>query len=91
MKEMRKQLIQEDQDFICELELSGYEAVENEQEEIKRITRIFQESGNKVKRVNIRMTERDVEKAQAIALREGIPYATLLTNILHKHLTQTSH
>ena len=33
------------------------------------------------------MTERDVEKAQAIALREGIPYATLLTNILHRYLT----
>ena len=40
----------------------------------------------KVKRVNIRMTEWDVEKAQALAMRQGIPYATLLTSILHKHL-----
>jgi predicted DNA binding CopG/RHH family protein len=47
----------------------------------------FVEQEDKVKRVNIRMTEQDVEKAQAIALREGIPYATLLTNILHRYLT----
>ncbi len=33
------------------------------------------------------MTERDVEKAQALALRKGIPYATLLTSILHQYFT----
>jgi predicted DNA binding CopG/RHH family protein len=36
---------------------------------------------NKVKRVNIRMTRWDMEKAQALAMREGIPYATLLTRV----------
>lgn len=41
---------------------------------------------NKVKRVNIRMTARDVEKAQALAWRQGIPYATFLTGILHRYI-----
>ena len=77
-----------DLDLTNDLESSGYVAIENEQEEIKRITQLFREQGNKVKRVNIRLTERDVEKARALGLREGIPYATLLTNILHRHLTQ---
>lgn len=28
------------------------------------------------------LTERDIEKAQAMARRQGLPYATLLTSIL---------
>lgn len=80
-------ILDEDQAMISALETSGYEPIENEDSEIRRFSKIFRESGTKIKRVNIRMTSRDVEKAQAIALREGIPYSTLLTNILHKYLT----
>jgi predicted DNA binding CopG/RHH family protein len=77
----------DDKEMISGLESGGYEAIENERTEIQRYAKIFQESGNKVKRVNIRMTEWDVEKAQALAMRQGIPYATLLTSILHQYFT----
>lgn len=73
--------------MIHALEHGGYESIENETTEVERYTKIFQDAGTKVKRVNIRMTSRDMEKAQALALREGIPYATLLTSILHQYLT----
>ena len=79
--------LDEDNDMIADLESSGYKSILHEAAEVERYTKIFNDSGNKVKRVNIRMTSRDVEKAQAIALREGIPYATLLTSILHQYLT----
>lgn len=82
-----KQNISYDQKMIDHLETSGYEPVDDENEEIQRYTELFRNSGSKIKRVNIRMTTRDVEKAQALALREGIPYATLLTSILHQYLT----
>jgi predicted DNA binding CopG/RHH family protein len=77
----------EDDEIISALETGGYVSIQNAASEIQRYTQIFKESGTKVKRVNIRMTARDVEKAQAVALREGIPYATLLTNILHHYFT----
>ena len=77
----------EDKEMILALESGGYEAIENENSEIQRYTTIFREKGNKIKRVNIRMTEWDVEKAQALAMRQGIPYATLLTSILHQYFT----
>ena len=80
-------LLDEENEMILALEAAGYESIQNEAAEIQRYTQIFKESGTKVKRVNIRMTTRDVEKAQAVALREGIPYATLLTNILHHYFT----
>ncbi len=74
-------------EMISGLESGGYESLENERAEIQRYAKIFRESGNKVKRVNIRMTEWDVEKAQAMAMRQGLPYATLLTSILHKYFS----
>jgi predicted DNA binding CopG/RHH family protein len=87
MKKIQKQVIDDEQDMISRLEASGYQPVSDETTEIERITKLFRENGTKVKRVNIRMTQRDVEKAQALAIREGIPYATLLTNVLHRYLT----
>jgi len=87
MSKNTKPLFNEDNDMISALEAGGYEPIQNEAAEIQRYTNIFRESGAKVKRVNIRMTSRDVEKAQALALREGIPYATLLTQILHQYFT----
>ncbi len=79
--------IDEEERIMAALETCGYESVENEAAEVQRYTKMFKESGTKVKRVNIRMTTRDAEKAQAMALREGIPYATLLTSVLHRYFT----
>lgn len=41
----------------------------------------------KDKRVNIRMTARDVLQFQKAALEEGLPYQTLIASILHKYIT----
>ncbi len=87
MRNKKPTVLQDDIDMISTLESGGYESVQDEEAEIQRYATIFRESGNKVKRVNIRMTEWDIEKAQAIAMRQGIPYATLLTSILHRYFT----
>ncbi|MES9856495.1 MAG: hypothetical protein ABW166_07835 [Sedimenticola sp.] len=38
----------------------------------------------KDKRVNIRMTEMDLDLLQERALIEGLPYQTLMSSVLHK-------
>lgn len=38
----------------------------------------------KDKRVNIRMSGKDLELLQERALKEGLPYQTLLSSVLHK-------
>ena len=43
----------------------------------------------KNRRINIRMSEGDLLGIQAEAVREGLPYQTLITSILHKHLRGT--
>ena len=43
----------------------------------------------KDKRVNIRISERDLRELQRIAQREGLPYQTLISSILHKYVNGT--
>ena len=40
---------------------------------------------NKQKRINIRMTERDLKKIRAKAIEEGIPYQFLISMLIHKY------
>ena len=39
----------------------------------------------KQKRINIRMTERDLKKIQAKAIEEGLPYQSLVSMLIHKY------
>jgi predicted DNA binding CopG/RHH family protein len=39
----------------------------------------------KQKRINIRMTERDLKKIQAKAIEEGLPYQSLISMLIHKY------
>ena len=41
----------------------------------------------KDKRINIRLSERDLSAIQRRALEEGMPYQTLVASILHKYVS----
>ncbi len=62
-------------------------SIKNSDQEKKRFQKLAKAHGNKVKRVNLRMTAWDYEKAQEKALMEGLPYQTLLSSVLHKYLS----
>ena len=49
------------------------------------------EKSRKTKNINIRIREYDLEKLKERASREGIPYQTLITQILHKYITDQLH
>jgi predicted DNA binding CopG/RHH family protein len=40
---------------------------------------------NKKRRINIRMSERDLKKIRAKAIEEGIPYQSLISMLIHKY------
>jgi predicted DNA binding CopG/RHH family protein len=40
----------------------------------------------KDKRVNIRLSSKDLEELQVAAMRQGIPYQTLMASILHRYV-----
>lgn len=41
----------------------------------------------KDKRINIRISKRDLMAVQSRALEEGIPYQTLVSSIIHKYIS----
>lgn len=53
--------------------------------EKKQLEEYAQNSLMKQKRINIRMSERDLKKIQAKAIEEGIPYQSLISMLIHKY------
>jgi len=71
--------------------LQAYEADEFasvlDEAERDRLRDAARATGTKDRRVNIRLSSADVRDIQALALREGIPYQTLISSILHKFVS----
>lgn len=53
----------------------------------KFIQAVADETFKKDKRINIRISRRDLESIQKRAQEEGIPYQTLVSSILHKYIS----
>ncbi len=53
--------------------------------ELERYREYAQATFKKDRRVNIRISGRDLEALQTRALEEGIPYQTLMASVLHKY------
>jgi predicted DNA binding CopG/RHH family protein len=53
----------------------------------KAIQASAEETFKKDKRINIRISSRDLESLQRRALEEGIPYQTLVSSVLHKYVS----
>lgn len=43
---------------------------------------------NKTRNINLRLSERDLQKLKAKAVSEGLPYQTLASSILHKSVSE---
>ena len=71
--------------------LAAYDAGELEsvasKDEIEKLRAAARATGTKDRRVNIRLSSADVRDVQALALREGLPYQTLIASILHEYVT----
>ena len=57
----------------------------------KMIKRSAEQTVKKDKRINIRISGRDLDAIQRRALEEGIPYQTLVSSVLHKYVSGGLH
>jgi predicted DNA binding CopG/RHH family protein len=53
--------------------------------EVSRYVRYAKATFRKVRRLNIRISSKDLEAIQKRALEEGLPYQTLIASLLHKY------
>lgn len=51
------------------------------------IAKAAEDAFKKDKRINIRISNRDLEALQRRALEEGLPYQSLVSSVLHKYVS----
>lgn len=78
------ELDKEEQELLDSVERGEWKPVKNSDEEIKKLQEAAKNTLNKTRNINIRLSERDVHKLKARAIKEGIPYQTLASSILHQ-------
>jgi predicted DNA binding CopG/RHH family protein len=78
----------EEKELLEEIEGDEWKSTVTLAADIKFLKNVAKNTLRKDKRVNIRITERDLSSIQKIALSEGIPYQTLISSVLHKYVNK---
>ncbi len=79
-------LDKEEQEILDAYEAGEFESVMTD-ERRKSIEQAAVATFKKDKRINIRLSGRDLSAIKRRALQEGIPYQTLVASILHKYVS----
>lgn len=83
---MKLKLDKEEQELLESFENGEWVRVANPEAEIRRHQQYARNTMKKDKRVNIRLSSKDLEELQVAAMRQGIPYQTLMASILHRYV-----
>jgi predicted DNA binding CopG/RHH family protein len=75
----------EERELLRSFEVGEWTSVPNRDEEVRRYRGYARETFRKDRRINIRISSRDLDALQKKALVEGIPYQTLIASVLHKY------
>jgi len=78
--EYENELIESEDDLLAQAKEPG-------PEEMKQLIEAARHTLNKDKRINIRISSRDLGALQRKANRYGMPYQTLISSVLHRYIT----
>ena len=76
----------EEKDILETFERGEWKQVKNYKAEVQKHQEYARKTLKKDKRVNIRISSKDLEEIQALALENGIPYQTLMSSVLHRYV-----
>ena len=77
----------EEQDILDSFERGEWKPVLGQKREIARHMQYAKNTLAKDQRVNIRISSRDLEQLQTIAVEDGLPYQTLMASVLHRFVS----
>ena len=83
---MTSDYTREELELLESIENGDWKSIDNLEAEKMRFKEYAANTLRKDKRINIRMSERDLLELQKKALEEGIPYQTLMSSLLHKYV-----
>jgi predicted DNA binding CopG/RHH family protein len=79
-------LDQEEQELLDAFEADEFESVLTEERK-NLLAQSAEATFKKDKRINIRISSRDLAALQRRALEEGLPYQSLVASVLHKYVS----
>lgn len=82
------ELDKEEKEILKAFEEGKLVRVKDFEKEKKKLMEAAKNTFNKTRNINIRLSERDLIKLKAKAAREGIPYQTLVSSILHRYTNE---
>lgn len=85
---MKTKLDTDERELLESIDRGEWKTVDNLPVEITKYRDYAQNHLNKDKRVNIRISSRDLDLLKLNAIREGIPYQTLISSVLHKFVNR---
>jgi len=78
-------LSKQEKEIVESVERGDWRSVRGVKKHIKRYKEYAKATVRKDKRVNIRMSEKDLIRIRKKAMEEGLPYQTLISSILHRY------
>jgi predicted DNA binding CopG/RHH family protein len=75
----------EEKELLESVERSEWKSAGGGKRERARFSRYAKATSKKDRRLNIRLSSKDLEAIQRRALAEGLPYQTLIASLLHKY------
>ena len=75
----------DEKELLESVERGDWKPVSRPTRERSRYTRYAKATVRKDRRLNIRLSTRDLEAIEKRALAEGLPYQTLISSLLHKY------
>lgn len=82
-----KPLDEEEKEIMESIEKGEWLPAENRKREIEKLERTARATFAKSKRMNIRISPRDLRNLKIRAMQEGVPYQTLVASVIHKFLS----
>jgi predicted DNA binding CopG/RHH family protein len=83
---MKTRLTKEEKEILDSFEKGEWVPVTNLSKRKKELAQYARNTLKKDKRLNIRISERDLLELQRKAVKEGLPYQTYVSSILHKFI-----
>ena len=84
---MKKKLEKDEAELLRSVERGEWRSTRPSRRTLDQYQQAAAVTMRKDRRINIRISQRDLQSIQKRALHEGLPYQTLISSILHKYIS----
>ena len=79
------ELDQNEMKLLKEFEAEEFKSVKHVKQEVSRYEQYARNTLSKTRNINIRLSDRALQKIKALAAQKGLPYQTLISSLLHQY------